>query len=114
MASGLRRGDTLPVTEFLISFRRPPGLLAGELRAWLGSHAPRFDAISGSLSCRSDATAVGSPNALLLSVCLPGDPVAATDANITELVADMRLLGLRPLVIGDGAAPTSRLVATHV
>jgi len=56
MAGALRRGDTARVTEFLISFQRPPGLLAVELRAWLGSHARRFDAISGSLSCRADAT----------------------------------------------------------
>ena len=113
MASARHRADTLPVTEFLISFRRPPGLLAGELRAWLGSHARRLDAISGSVSCRPDATAVGPANALLLSICLPGDPVASTHADIVELIADMRLLGLRSVVISDHAVPMPPLVATH-
>jgi len=113
MAGALRRGDTARVTEFLISFQRPPGLLAVELRAWLGSHARRFDAISGSLSCRADATPVSSTDALLLSICRHGETATATHASIAELVADMRLLGLRPLVLGDREAPVPDFVATH-
>jgi hypothetical protein len=113
MAGALHRGDTLPVTEFLISLRRQPGLLAVELRAWLGSHGRRFDAISGNLSCRPDATVVNSTNALRLSIRLPEDPVASRHAAITELVADMRLLGLRLVVLGDREVPMPALVANH-
>jgi hypothetical protein len=105
MASTPHRADTLAMTEFLISLRRPAGLLGEELRAWLGARARRLAALSGSLSCGSDATAAGSTNALLLSIRLPGDSVASTHADIVEIMTDMRLLGLLPVIISDHARP---------
>ena len=92
-----------------IAFRRPSGLVNVELRPWLAAYARVFDALSGSLSCGPDTRAVSSTDELVLRICLSGERVAAVDAGITELVADMRLLGLRPSVIGGSVTDTPGL-----
>ena len=80
------------VTEVMISFERPPSMSDAEMRAWIAERA------------RSDepAIALDGPErgtAQLLHVELPARSTEAAEAQLADLMMDMRLLGLRPEVV---------------
>jgi hypothetical protein len=80
--------------EVLISLERP-ALLTPELRAWI-NHRPG----SGrALLTRSRLD--GSTPTLLLRVELDADTDEAVDEEVTDLMTDLRLLGLRPALVSQ-------------
>lgn len=89
--------DVGPMAEVLIAFRRPPSMSASDLRAWvseLGLAAGRALAVSGP---------EGSPtDELRLRVQIGDGAGEAGLDELTDLMTDMRLLGLRPAVVASG------------
>jgi len=84
------------VTEVLISFSRPPSLGESEMRAWIAERARG----------RGPALILGRPDHSshhVLTVRMHGESVEAAEEQLTDLMLDMRLLGLRPAVMGAPA-----------
>jgi len=82
--------------ELLISFRRPASLAAEDLRSWLANQTRAFALLAGRLAAEpatSDAPGAGPS---LLEVSLPPGAGRTADDRITELLTDMRMLGLNP------------------
>jgi len=85
------------VSEVLISFRRPPSMSKSEMRAWIIERARRQQPTLA----LTDADGSGSPS--LLHVDLRPDPKVPLEEQLTDLMMDMRLLGLRPRIVSpDG------------
>jgi hypothetical protein len=80
----------------MISFERPQSMTESEMRAWVterGRVRPPE---------RSPGAAGGvESEALLLCVDVQADSKAAEE-QLTDLMMDMRLLGLRPTVVSHG------------
>jgi hypothetical protein len=81
------------VAEVLISFRRPPSMTESELRAWIGQRAR-----SGRPALALDGLDDSESERQLLRVELRAESTDADEAQLSELVMDMRLLGLSPVV----------------
>jgi hypothetical protein len=78
----------------VISFQRPASMSESEMRAWIAerarAHQPRL-----ALGAQH-----GSDNEhRLLRVKVPAHGDGAADEQLAELMMDMRLLGLRPMVL---------------
>jgi hypothetical protein len=88
------------VTEVLISFQRPASMTESEMRAWITERA----------RTRQPQLALAGPDGSesqpqLLRVEVRADSIEAAEEQLTDLMMDMRLLGLRPTVVpapGDG------------
>lgn len=93
------RDDTLGIDELLISFRRPPSLAPAHLRGWLASQSGAFAALSGRFAAVPAASAAGGGDHSLLRVSLPAGTGRSADDRITELLGDMRMLGLNPQIV---------------
>jgi hypothetical protein len=81
------------VAEVLISFRLPPSMTQPELRAWIGQRAR-----SGRPALALDGLQDPDGDRQLLRVDLRADSTEADEAQLSELMMDMRLLGLCPVV----------------
>ena len=106
--------DTTGMPQIRISFRRPASLAPADLSSWLASQDRAFAALSGRLASEpvtSHATGADH-DPLLLHVSLPAGTGRTADHRITELLADMRMLGLNPQVAASDSgahhAPTER------
>ena len=80
--------------ELLISFRRPASLAAEDLRSWLANQTRAFGLLAGRLA--AEPAASDAPGPSLLQVSLPPEAGRTADDRITELLTDMRMLGLNP------------------
>jgi hypothetical protein len=80
------------MAEVVITFRRPPALTAAEMHAWVIDRAlvrQRALVLSGS----------GSSGDGLLRVEVEDETLDSPEEELTELMTDMRLLGLQPAVL---------------
>jgi hypothetical protein len=82
------------VSEVLISFQWPASITASELRSWIASRA---QTLTGALTLTGPPGLESRPP--LLRVELRDDSWEPAEEQITGLVTDMRLLGLRPQVV---------------
>jgi hypothetical protein len=81
-----------PVNEVLIAFSRPASLGESEMRAWIAERARE----------RGPALILGRPDPAsqhVLRVRMHGESVEAAEEQLTDLMLDMRLLGLRPALV---------------
>jgi len=91
------------VNEVLISFSRPASLGESEMRAWIAERARD----------RGPALILGRPGRAsqhVLRVRMHGETLESAEDQLTDLMLDMRLLGLRPAVVSappSGAADDS-------
>lgn len=76
----------------MISFERSASMTESEMRAWVTERGRVH---------RSDRGLGGERGALLLCVDIEANSRAA-EAQLTDLMMDMRLLGLRPTVVSRG------------
>lgn len=83
--------------ELLISFRRPASLAAEDLRSWLANQTRAFGLLAGRLA--AEPAASDAPGPSLLQVSLPPEAGRTADDRITELLTDMRMLGLNPEIV---------------
>jgi hypothetical protein len=83
----------LGMMAVLISFERPASMSESEMRAWITRRA--MDHQLALVLSRSDGSANQSR---LLRVEVRADSIEATEEKLTDLMLDMRLLGLRPMV----------------
>ena len=92
-----RRGrDTVcAVAEALIALQRP-AVMTAEMRAWI-SHRAR----DGKPALALGRAAGSERGSLLLRVELRSDSPDAAEEELTDLLTDMRLLGLRPTLVTD-------------
>jgi hypothetical protein len=116
IAKSLWSDDTGGMPELLISFRRPTSLPSEDLSSWLASQRRAFALLAGRLAAEpatSDAAGAGSS---LLQVSLPAGTGRTADARITELLTDMRMLGLNPQIVAPehGALTANRESADSV
>jgi hypothetical protein len=82
------------MSEILIALERP-ALLTPELRAWINHRL-------GSGRARLTRSRLnGSDPTLLLRVELDADSGDAVDEEVTDLMTDLRLLGLRPSLVSQ-------------
>jgi hypothetical protein len=81
------------VGEVMISFERPASMTESEMRAWVTERGR----VRRSERC-SGADGGASREALLLCVDVQADSKTAEE-QLTDLMMDMRLLGLRPNVV---------------
>lgn len=77
--------------EVLIAFSRPASLEESEMREWI---AERAQGRGPSLSLAQDGT-----RQQLLHVQMQIDGTESAEDQLTDLMLDMRLLGLRPAVV---------------
>jgi hypothetical protein len=80
------------VGEVLISFSRPASLAESEMRAWIAERA----------RSRGPALSLGRPDESrqhMLRVQMHADSSESAEEQLTDLMLDMRLLGLRPSVV---------------
>jgi hypothetical protein len=84
------------MAEVVIAFRRPPSLSASQLRAWVRHFT---------LTHQSRLT-LGGPepgsDGLRLRLELDDNTVEIGEGELSDLMTDMRLLGLRPAVVPSG------------
>lgn len=89
------RCQSLIMAEVLIRLHGP-ALLTPELRAWLA------DRMDGGRAVLARERANGSDRgALLLRVEMAGASDAAVRSEVTDLITDLRLLGLRPVLVSE-------------
>jgi hypothetical protein len=89
------------MAEVVISFRRPPTMSAAEMHAWVIDRAlvrQRALVLSG-----PEGSQLGG---LRLRVEVDDDEVETAEEELTDLMMDMRLLGLHPAVIRHDGAPS--------
>jgi hypothetical protein len=86
------------MAEVLIRLQRP-ALLTPELRAWLGDRMDRGRAV-----LTRERTNGSDRGALLLRVEVQGESDDGMQEEITDLMTDLRLLGLRPALISEQLA----------
>ncbi len=82
------------MAELLIGFERPPTLTAAEMHAWVIDRAlvrQHALVLSGPDGSRRDG--------LVLRVEVDDDALDTAREELSDLIMDMRLLGLRPTVI---------------
>jgi hypothetical protein len=93
MARDARGCQGVGVSEVVISFQRPASMTESELFTWLtertSSRMPPLGLSAGNSS--------GSPFRLCLEVGPGAD--GPVNEQLTELMMDMRLLGLRPVIV---------------
>ena len=85
------------MAEVLIAFRRPPSMSPSEMRAWVIDRAlvrQRALVLSGPAGSWRDG--------LWLRVEIDDDEVETAEEELTDLMMDMRLLGLSPAVLPRG------------
>ena len=83
--------------EVVIAFRRPPSMSVSEMRAWIIDRevaGPGTLALSGPDESSSDG--------LRLRVDIDDDERGMVEEELIDLMTDMRLLGLRPVVVPSG------------
>jgi hypothetical protein len=80
------------MTKVMISFERPLSMSEAEMRAWITERARAGEPVL-TLDGRDSGAAE------LLHVELPEGSMKEADEQLTELMMDMRLLGLRPEVV---------------
>jgi hypothetical protein len=98
--------DTPNMPELLISFRRPPSLAQADLYGWFASQDRALAALSGRLEAGATTSHAAETDPSLLRVSLPAGRGRSADDRITELLADMRMLGLNPQIVApDDRAP---------
>ncbi len=82
------------MAEVLISCERPPTLTAAQMHAWV---------IDRALLCQRALVLSGpdgsTGDGLVLRVEVDDDALEAAQEELTDLMMDMRLLGLRPAVL---------------
>jgi hypothetical protein len=94
-----RRGaPCIQMSEVVIRLERPASLTP-ELRAWINSRLGSGRA----LLTRSRLNGSG-PRALLLRVRLQSESEDGVYEEVTDLMTDLRLLGLRPALVSEQAA----------
>ena len=85
------------MAEVVITFHRPPSMSASEMRAWVVDRA----------LARRRALVLSVPDAsspqhgLRLRVEIDDSKRETAEDELADLMMDMRLLGLRPAVVGD-------------
>jgi hypothetical protein len=80
--------------DVLIAFSRPPSLGESEMRAWIAERARE----------RGPSLILGRPDHAhqhVLRVRLFAGSTESADEQLTDLMLDMRLLGLRPSVLAS-------------
>jgi len=102
--------------ELLISFRRPASLAAEDLRSWLANQTRAFALLAGRLAAEPAASDAPGAGPSLLQVSLPPEAGRTADDRITELLTDMRMLGLNPQIVAPehGALTANRESADSV
>ena len=85
------------MAELVISFRQPPTMTAAEMHAWVIDRA----------LVRQRALVLSAPETphrggLRLRVEVDDDELATAEEELSDLMMDMRLLGLRPAVVAPG------------
>lgn len=88
--------DVGRMTEVLIAFRRPASMSASELRTWVSAlklGCGRALAVSGAEGASADE--------LRLRVEMYDGAAETAEEELTDLMTDMRLLGLRPAVVSS-------------
>jgi len=105
IVGSLSRDDTPGMPELLISFRRPPSLAPADLRGWLASQGRGFAALSGRLATAPATSHAVGADPSLLRVSLPAGTGRTADDRITELLGDMRMLGLNPQIVAPDNGP---------
>jgi hypothetical protein len=85
------------VAEVVIAFWRPPSMTQQQMHAWVIDRA----------LVRQHALVLSGPegspsHGFLLRVKVEDDAAQATEEELTDLMMDMRLLGLRPAVLDPG------------
>lgn len=85
------------MSEVLIAFRRPPSMSASELRTWVS--ALRLGCGRGLALSGSEGSSAAE---LRLRVQFDDRAGKAAEEELTDLMTDMRLLGLRPAVVASG------------
>jgi hypothetical protein len=88
----------IQMSEVVIRLERPASLTP-ELRAWINSRLGSGRA----LLTRSRLNGSG-PRALLLRVRLESESDDGVDEEVTDLMTDLRLLGLRPALVPERVA----------
>jgi hypothetical protein len=82
------------MAEVVIAFRRPPSMTPSEMRAWVIDRAlvrQRALALSGPEESQTEG--------LRLRVEIDDSAIETAEEELTDLMMDMRLLGLRPAVL---------------
>jgi hypothetical protein len=97
-AEGRRRATSIQMSEVVIRLERPASLTP-ELRAWINSRLGSGRA----LLTRSRLNGSG-PRALLLRVRLHSESEDGVYEEVTDLMTDLRLLGLRPALVSEQVA----------
>jgi hypothetical protein len=86
--------DHYGMSEVLIAVQRPASMTESEMRTWLTERD----------RARKPTLALSGPHgsgnqSLLLCVEVPADSIPAVDEQLTDLMMDMRLLGMRPAIL---------------
>jgi hypothetical protein len=92
------RAPSIQMSEVVIRLERPASLTP-ELRAWINSRLGSGRA----LLTRSRLNGSG-PRALLLRVRLRSESEDGVYEEVTDLMTDLRLLGLRPALVSEQVA----------
>ncbi len=92
MDLGVRTRHALRMAEVVIALS-PPASLTPELRAWI-----RQRPNGGRAVLTRRRASQSDPGALVLRMDLAQAPGASADEEIAELITDLRLLGLRPVL----------------
>jgi hypothetical protein len=84
------------MAQILISFQRPDSMSDSQMRAWISERARAHQPV---LALGNDVREHG--DGMLMRVDLQAESEAA-EGQLTDLLLDMRLLGLRPSVVTAG------------
>ena len=114
IAVDARSTDTSAVARVMVLWQRPPALSAEEVAAWAQGEARRLlDGGEVRSACvrrlRRLADADASRYDWMLELDVPAPDVLRT-GRVRELLGDLRMLGMRPLLVvpdgdGDAAVP---------
>jgi hypothetical protein len=94
MATGRCAWDRAGMAKVMIAVQRPASMSESELRTWIDERAlHRRVPVALSGSDRSGG------HALRLRVDMPEGSTASAEEELSDLMLDMRLLGLRPAIV---------------
>jgi hypothetical protein len=88
----------------MISFERPASLTESEMRAWITERAH-----TRQLVLALDGPDRSGREPPVLRVEVEEDSLETAEEQLTELMLDMRLLGLRPVVLSPGRRASHRV-----
>jgi hypothetical protein len=85
------------MAEVVIAFHRPPQMSASQMQEWVDDLA-----LAPQRALAVSAPEQSAKDGLRLRVRIDDEAVATGVEELADLMADMRLLGLRPAVIPSG------------